>query len=76
MHVSWGSAGGDGTSAMGLVCIPLAASPADPHRKDSQGDLIFTVNICFKAAPGWLLLYRAAAVELRTRLAAFSAKCK
>lgn len=50
--------------------------PTDPRCKTSQGDLIFPAYICLKAATGWLLLYKAAAVKLRRRLTAFSAKYK
>lgn len=64
------------TNAIGLACIPLATSPTDPCRKTSQGDLIFPAYICLKAATGWLLLCKAAAVKLRMRLTAFSAKYK
>lgn len=56
---------GEETNAMRLACIPLAASPADPRCKNSQGDLIFPAYICLKAVTGWLLLYKAAAVKLR-----------
>lgn len=67
---------GRGNQRHGLACIPLAASPTDPRCKTSQGDLIFPAYICLKAVTGWLLLYKAAAVKLRMRLAAFSAKVK
>lgn len=60
---------GEETNTVGLACIPLAASPTDPCCKTSQGDLIFPACICLKAATAWLLLYKAAAVKLRMRLA-------
>lgn len=67
---------GEETNAIGLACIPLAASPTDPPCKTSQADLVFPAYICLKAATTWLLLYKAAAVTLRMRLTAFSAKVK